>query len=200
VLLDEIEKAHPDVFNLLLQILEEGCLTDSFGRRVDFKNTVLIMTSNVGAKEIKGKKGMGFISEGSDAGYQQMKARVLEELRKVFNPEFLNRLDEIIVFRQLERNDLLQIIDILLKDLYKRLEAQKIEFEITPEAREFILEKGFNPDHGARPLKRAIQRYLEDPLSEKLLSGEMSRNDQLRITAEPGAAALSFEAVKKVQS
>jgi ATP-dependent Clp protease ATP-binding subunit ClpC len=200
VLLDEIEKAHPDVFNLLLQILEEGCLTDSFGRRVDFKNTVLIMTSNVGAKEIKGKKGMGFISEDSDAGYQQMKGRVLEELRKVFNPEFLNRLDEIIVFRQLDRADLMKIIDILLKDLYKRLEAQNIDFEIAMEAREFILEKGYNPEHGARPLKRAIQRYLEDPLSEKLLAGEISRSDMLRITAEPGAATLSFEAVKKVQS
>jgi ATP-dependent Clp protease ATP-binding subunit ClpC len=198
VLLDEIEKAHPDVFNLLLQILEEGCLTDSFGRRVDFRNTVLIMTSNVGAKEIKGKKGLGFIAEESDAGYQQMKGRVLDELRKVFNPEFLNRLDEIIVFRQLEKTDLIKIIDILLKDLYKRLEAQKMEFEITEAAREFILEKGYNPDHGARPLKRAIQKYLEDPLSEKLLSGEFAKNDQIRITAEPGAPALAFEAVKKV--
>jgi len=200
VLLDEIEKAHPDVFNLLLQILEEGCLTDSFGRRVDFKNTVLIMTSNVGAKEIKGRKGLGFIAEDGEAGYQQMKGRVLDELRKVFNPEFLNRLDEIIVFRQLDRADLMKIIDILLKDLYKRLETQRIEFEITTEAREFILEKGYNPEHGARPLKRAIQRYLEDPLSEKLLSGELSRSDQLRITAEPGATSLTFGAVKKVQS
>jgi ATP-dependent Clp protease ATP-binding subunit ClpC len=200
VLLDEIEKAHPDVFNLLLQILEEGCLTDSFGRKVDFKNTVLIMTSNVGAKEIKGKKGMGFISEGSDAGYQHMKSRVLDELKKVFNPEFLNRLDEIIVFHQLERSDLIKIIEILLKDLYKRLGAQNIEFEITDEAREFILEKGYNPEHGARPLKRAIQKYVEDPLSEKLLNGEIARNDQLRITAEPGASALTFASVKKVSS
>jgi ATP-dependent Clp protease ATP-binding subunit ClpC len=200
VLLDEIEKAHPDVFNLLLQILEEGCLTDSFGRRVDFKNTVLIMTSNVGAKEIKAKKGMGFIAEGSDVGYQHMKAQVLDELKKVFNPEFLNRLDEIIVFHQLERDDLMRIIEILLKDLYKRLEAQNIEFEITEEAREFILEKGYNPEHGARPLKRAIQKYLEDPLSEKLLNGEITRSEQLRITAEPGAEALTFEAEKKVRS
>jgi ATP-dependent Clp protease ATP-binding subunit ClpC len=200
VLLDEIEKAHPDVFNLLLQILEEGCLTDSFGRKVDFKNTVLIMTSNVGAKEIKGKKGMGFIAEGSDAGYQHMKSQVLDELKKVFNPEFLNRLDEIIVFHQLERSDLLKIIEILLKDLYRRLGAQSIEFEITKEAREFILEKGYNPEHGARPLKRAIQKYLEDPLSEKLLNGEITRSDQLKITAEPEAQALTFESVKKVRS
>jgi ATP-dependent Clp protease ATP-binding subunit ClpC len=129
-----------------------------------------------------------------------MKSSVLDELRKVFNPEFLNRLDEIIVFRQLERSDLIKIIEILLKDLYKRLEAQSIEFEITTEAREFILEKGYNPDHGARPLKRAIQRYLEDPLSEKLLSGEISRGDQLTITAGPGAEGLSFAAAKKVRS
>jgi len=200
VLLDEIEKAHPDVFNLLLQILEEGCLTDSFGRKVDFKNTVLIMTSNVGAKEIKARKGMGFLAEGSDAGYQHMKSQVLDELKKVFNPEFLNRLDEIIVFHQLERSDLIKIIGILLKDLCKRLGAQGIEFEITDEAREFILEKGYNPEHGARPLKRAIQKYLEDPLSEKLLNGEITRNDQLKITAEPGASALTFASVKKVSS
>jgi len=200
VLLDEIEKAHPDVFNLLLQILEEGCLTDSFGRKVDFKNTVLIMTSNVGAKEIRGRRGLGFVAEGSDAGYQQMKGRVLDELRKVFNPEFLNRLDEVIVFRQLDRPDLMKIIEILLNDLYKRLEAQAIEFEITDEARVFILEKGYNPDHGARPLKRAIQRYLEDPLSEKLLSGEIAKHDQLKITAEQGASSLTFAAVKKVGS
>jgi ATP-dependent Clp protease ATP-binding subunit ClpC len=143
---------------------------------------------------------MGFISEGSDAGYQHMKSRVLDELKKVFNPEFLNRLDEIIVFHQLERTDLIKIIEILLKDLYKRLGAQNIEFEITDEAREFILEKGYNPEHGARPLKRAIQKYVEDPLSEKLLNGEIARNDQLRITAEPGASALTFASVKKVSS
>jgi ATP-dependent Clp protease ATP-binding subunit ClpC len=198
VLLDEIEKAHPDVYNLLLQILEEGCLTDSFGRRVDFKNTVFIMTSNVGAKDIKGKKGMGFVSEESDAGYQQMKSAILEDMKKVFNPEFLNRLDEIIVFRALERNDLMKIIDILLKDLFTRLDAQGIEFEMTMEAKEFILEKGYKPELGARPLKRAIQRYLEDPLSEKVLSGQISRDGALRITAEPGADVLTFEAAKKV--
>jgi len=200
VLLDEIEKAHPDVFNLLLQILEEGCLTDSFGRRVDFKNTVLIMTSNVGAKEIKGRKGLGFIAEGSDTGYQQMKAKVLEELKKLFNPEFLNRLDEIIVFRQLDRNDLMQIIEILLKDLYTRLEAQRIDFEITQAAKEFILNKGYDPELGARPLKRAIQRYLEDPLSERLLAGKINLSEKLIITAEDGAEELTFSSGKNVKS
>jgi len=200
VLLDEIEKAHPDVYNILLQILEEGCLTDSFGRRVDFKNTVLIMTSNVGAKDIKGRKGMGFVSEESDAGYSQMKATILEEMKKVFNPEFLNRLDEIIVFRALDRKDLMLIVDILLQDLFVRLDAQGIDFEMTLEAKEFLLDKGYKPELGARPLKRAIQRYLEDPLSERVLNGKISRNDSLRITAEPGAEALNFESVKKVET
>ncbi|UCF06223.1 MAG: ATP-dependent Clp protease ATP-binding subunit [bacterium] len=198
VLLDEIEKAHPDVFNILLQILEEGSLTDSFGRRVDFKNTVLIMTSNIGAKEIKGKKGLGFIAEGSDAGYKQMRSRILEEARKLFNPEFINRLDEIIVFRQLDRGDLMLIIDILLKDLYSRLEGQSIDFEIVVEAKEYILEKGYNPELGARPLKRAIQKYLEDPLSERMLGGEINRDDKLRITANPETDSLIFESIKKV--
>ncbi len=198
VLLDEIEKAHPDVFNILLQILEEGCLTDSFGRRVDFKNTVLIMTSNVGAKEVKGKKGLGFITEESDAGYQQMKAKIIEEMKKLFNPEFLNRLDEIIVFRSLDKKDLMQIIDILLKDLYSRLEGQGIDFEISTEAKEFILEKGYNPELGARPLRRAIQRYLEDPLSEKLLSGEVKRKGRLNITISSGKDELTFESEKEV--
>ncbi len=198
VLLDEIEKAHPDVFNLLLQILEDGCLTDSFGRRVDFKNTVFIMTSNVGAKEVKGKKGLGFIAEGSDSSYQQMKSKILEAAKQIFNPEFLNRLDEIIVFRQLTRDDLMHVIDILLRDLYRRLESQGIDFEMTIEAKEFILDKGYNPELGARPLKRAIQKYLEDPLSERMLNGEVSRNDSLRITTSPGAETLGFEVVKKI--
>lgn len=199
VLLDEIEKAHPDVYNILLQILEEGCLTDSFGRKVDFKNTVLIMTSNVGAKDIKGRKGLGFVAEESDSGYQQMKTMVLEELKKIFNPEFLNRLDEIIVFRSLERESLMKIIDILLRDLYGRLDMQGIDFEMTPDAKEFILNKGYDPDLGARPLKRAIQRYLEDPLSEKLLSGEISRNERLKITVDGKEDRLGFEAIKKVR-
>ena len=148
----------------------------------------------------QGQEGDGLHRRGKRRRLPADEGRGLDELKKVFNPEFLNRLDEIIVFRQLERSDLIRIIEILLKDLYRRIEAQSIEFEITDEAREFILEKGYNPEHGARPLKRAIQKYVEDPLSEKLLSGEITRNDQLKITAEPGAEALSFAAVKKVGS
>ena len=199
VLLDEIEKAHPDVFNLLLQILEEGSLTDAFGRRVDFKNTVLIMTSNVGAKDVKGKKGMGFLSDEGEAGYSHMKAKILDAARQLFNPEFINRLDEIIVFRQLLREDLMQIIEILLADLYRRLESQGLDFEITMEAKEYILDRGFDPELGARPLKRAIQKLLEDPLSERMLSGAITRNERLRITTDPEAKTLLFETVKQTQ-
>jgi ATP-dependent Clp protease ATP-binding subunit ClpC len=199
VLLDEIEKAHPDVFNLLLQILEEGSLTDSFGRRVDFRNTVLIMTSNAGAKEVKGTKGMGFVNEDgkADAGYDHMKSKIMEAARQIFNPEFINRIDELIVFRQLDHNDLMQIIDILLTDLYSRLEAMNLDFEITEEAKGFILDRGYDPALGARPLKRAIQKLLEDPLSEKMLGGEISRNDTLRITADPSSKSLIFVSEKK---
>ena len=202
VLLDEIEKAHPDVFNLLLQILEEGNLTDAFGRRVDFKNTVLIMTSNAGAKEVKGKKELGFVSGsgGDDTGYAHMKGKIMDVARQIFNPEFINRIDEMIVFRQLDRDDLIQVIEILLQDLYRRLESMNLDFEITKEAKEFILSRGYDPDLGARPLKRAIQKLLEDPLSEKMLGGEISRNDSLRITAGPGSDRLIFETGGKVDS
>ncbi|MBN1164941.1 MAG: ATP-dependent Clp protease ATP-binding subunit [Candidatus Krumholzibacteriota bacterium] len=202
VLLDEIEKAHPDVFNLLLQILEEGCITDSFGRRVDFKNTVLIMTSNAGAKEVKGKKGFGFVTEKdeADTGYEHMKNKILDATKQIFNPEFINRLDEMIVFRQLDRDDLMKIIDILLADLYRRLRNQEINFEITVEAKEFILERGYDPKLGARPLRRAIQKLLEDPLSERMLKGEISDIEKLRITANKGATSLSFELIKKIKS
>ena len=202
VLLDEIEKAHPDVFNLLLQILEEGNITDSFGRKIDFKNTVLIMTSNAGAKDIKSTKAFGFVSGDKevDSGYEHMKNKIMEAAKQIFNPEFINRIDELIVFRQLDRDDLMNIVDILLKDLYKRLGSMKLEFEITVEAKELIIEKGYDPTLGARPLKRAIQKLLEDPLSEKLLSGEISKNDKLSITANPGEAKLSFKTGNKVKS
>ena len=199
VLLDEIEKAHPDVFNLLLQILEEGNLTDSFGRRVDFRNTVLIMTSNVGAKEVKGKKGMGFVSEdgATDAGYDHMKSKIMEATKQIFNPEFVNRIDEMIVFRQLDRSDLMEIIEILLKDLYIRLAAMNLDFNITEEAKKFIIGKGYDPALGARPLKRAIQKLLEDPLSEKMLGGEINRNDTLKITSDSSSDHLIFIVDKK---
>ncbi len=199
VLLDEIEKAHPDVFNILLQILEEGCITDSFGRRIDFKNTVLIMTSNAGVKDIKGKKGMGFVAAEDEekSGYEHMKSKVIDATKQIFNPEFINRLDEMIVFRQLNKDDLMKIIDILLKDLYSRLEARKFKFEITTEAKEVILANGYEPSLGARPLKRAIQRLLENPLSEKMLSGEIKKNEKLIVTTDREGKNLIFKSGKK---
>ncbi|MBD3178893.1 MAG: AAA domain-containing protein [Candidatus Latescibacteria bacterium] len=202
ILLDEIEKAHPDVFNILLQIFEEGAITDSFGRKIDFKNTVIIMTSNAGVKEVKGKKGLGFVAaeDIEESGYEHMKKKIMEATKKIFNPEFINRLDELVVFRQLNKDDLMQIIDILLSDLYSRLEAQKIEFEISQEAKELIMENGYDPKLGARPLKRAIQRLLENPLSEELLAGHINKNEKLVITVKEGENRLAFHSEQKSAS
>jgi len=202
ILLDEIEKAHPDVFNILLQIFEEGAITDSFGRKIDFKNAVIIMTSNVGVKEVKGKKGLGFVASEDieESGYDHMKNKIMEATKKMFNPEFINRLDELVVFRQLNKEDLMQIIDILLRDLYGRLESQKIEFEISQDAKELILENGYDPKLGARPLKRAIQRLLENPLSEELLAGHINKNEKLVITANKEENRLAFQSEQKSAS
>jgi ATP-dependent Clp protease ATP-binding subunit ClpC len=173
VLLDEIEKAHPDVFNILLQVLDDGQLTDSFKRRVNFKNTVLIMTSNLGAREIRGGKNLGFGSPGehAESDYKTMRSKVLDEVKKTFNPEFLNRIDEIVVFHSLGRPEIVQIIRILLDQVRGRLKEHEIELEMTPEAEDLLIEKGFDAAFGARPLKRAIQRYIEDPLAEHVLRG-----------------------------
>jgi len=173
VLLDEIEKAHPDVYNILLQVLDDGQLTDSFKRRVNFKNTVLIMTSNLGAREIRGGKHLGFGAPGehAESDYKTMRAKVLEEVKKTFNPEFLNRIDELVVFHGLGRPEIVQIIKILLDQVRVRLKEHDIELDMTPEAEDFLIEKGFDSAFGARPLKRAIQRYIEDPLAEHVLRG-----------------------------
>jgi ATP-dependent Clp protease ATP-binding subunit ClpC len=191
VLLDEIEKAHPDVFNLLLQVMEEGQLTDSYGRRVDFRNTVLIMTSNVGAAEIKTGKSLGFMTEGSDTQFQTVKAKLLEHLKKTFNPEFLNRLDDAIVFRQLEKSDMKQIVEVLLKNFVHRLDVLEVEVKFTDDAKVFLIDRGFDPALGARPLRRAIQRYLEDPLSELLLAHGLSKDAEILVNA--GKDDLSFD-------
>lgn len=174
ILLDEIEKAHPDVFNILLQVLEDGRLTDSKGRTVDFRNTVLIMTSNVGAEALKRNKYVGFnIQDNSDQNYKDMKGKVMEELKKAFRPEFLNRIDEIIVFHALERKHLNEIVALLSDQLIKRLREQNISIELTAAARDKIAEEGYDPEYGARPLKRAIQKHVEDRLSEELLRGTL---------------------------
>jgi ATP-dependent Clp protease ATP-binding subunit ClpC len=170
VLLDEIEKAHPDVFNILLQILEEGKLTDAQGRKVDFRNTIVIMTSNIGAGQISKNQTLGF-SLGDETGlsYEDMKSRVMGELKKVFRPELLNRIDEIIVFHKLDKSEILQIVDLMLKRLREQMAQHEATIELTDEAKELLVEKGYDPAMGARPLRRSIQRLIEDPLADFVL-------------------------------
>ncbi len=188
VLLDEIEKAHPDVFNILLQIMEDGRLTDSKGRTVDFRNTVIIMTSNVGAHTIRSQKTMGFAaaSEEKEKSYERMKENVLDELKRTFRPEFLNRIDEIIVFHALEEEHTRQIIKLMLGSVAKRLDERDVHLEVTPEAEEFLAKEGFDVTYGARPLRRAIQRMVEDSLSEELLAGRVKIGDRVLADVENG--------------
>jgi ATP-dependent Clp protease ATP-binding subunit ClpC len=183
VLLDEIEKAHPDVFNVLLQVLDDGLLTDSSRRRVDFKNTVIIMTSNLGGRQIlSGGKHLGFKqAEGGKAQFAEIKSTVQDELKRTFNPEFLNRIDDVIVFHALSREDMRAIVGILMGQVKERLRAQEIHLDITPEAEALLIDRGFDPSLGARPLKRAIQRLLEDPLSEFILRGELPAGAVIRV-------------------
>lgn len=186
VLFDEIEKAHPDVFNTLLQILEDGRLTDGKGRTVDFKNTVIIMTSNVGANTIRKQKVMGFTSSTNEKeeAYERMKDNLLEELRKSFRPEFLNRVDDVIVFHQLEEEHLKSIIGLMLKSLIKRIEELDIMVEVTENTKELLVKKGFDPVYGARPLRRAIQKMLEDKLSEEMLAGHIKPGSKVVIDSD----------------
>ena len=184
VLFDEIEKAHPDVFNMLLQILEDGRLTDAKGRTVDFKNTLLIMTSNIGSKVIeKGGGGLGFefAEDEADSQYNRIRSLVNEELKAYFRPEFLNRLDEIIVFRQLTKPEVKEISELLLKEVFSRLEEKNITLEITERFKERLVEEGYNPSYGARPLRRAIMRLLEDTLAEEILSGRVKEGDDAMV-------------------
>ncbi|MBI5266619.1 MAG: ATP-dependent Clp protease ATP-binding subunit, partial [candidate division Zixibacteria bacterium] len=193
VLLDEIEKAHPDVFNILLQLMDDGSLTDSFGRKVDFRNTVLIMTSNVGTRQLREDKTVGFGAELIDQSYDGIKRKVTEELKKLFNPELLNRIDETIVFHPLDRHHIKSIIDILVVDFAKQLAEKGISFNLTEEAREFLVEKGFDPAYGARPLKRALQKYLEDPLAEEILRGQYAGDCNLIIGAGDDRLTFTFD-------
>ncbi len=193
VLLDEVEKAHPDVFNMLLQIMEEGRLTDSFGRNVDFKNVILIMTSNIGADMIKGGQQFGFGKRDEVQDYEKMKSTLMNEAEKYFRPEFINRLDEIIVFRPLTKDDLFGIIEIELAKVRERLEAKGIVMELDKKAKEFLIDKGFNPDFGARPLRRAIGSYIEDPLAESLLSGDFRSGEKITVTHKKDAENLYFQ-------
>jgi ATP-dependent Clp protease ATP-binding subunit ClpC len=192
VLLDEIEKAHPDVFNILLQVLDEGHLTDNYGRMIDFKNTVVIMTSNVGARDITQSKSLGFHGGDRARTFEKIAETVKEEIAKVFNPEFLNRLDDVIVFHPLDKTHIAQIVGVLLKDVQRRIGD---EVKLTPAATDFLVEHGYDQTYGARPLKRAIQRYIEDPLSEKILTGEFARGDEIEVDVAPGKDKLTFRAL-----
>jgi ATP-dependent Clp protease ATP-binding subunit ClpC len=183
VLLDEIEKAHPDVFNTLLQVMEEGRLTDSFGRKVDFRNVILIMTTNAGAEAIKNESAFGFRKEDADTSYDGMKERVTERIERAFRPEFINRLDDVIVFRHLTVDDLKKVIDLELKKVRERLLERGLKLELTDSAKEFLIKKGSNTDFGARPLRRAVENYIEDPLSEELLKGEFQGKDTITVDA-----------------
>ena len=184
VLFDEVEKAHPDVMNMLLQILEEGKLTDSFGRQVDFRNTIILLTSNVGAERLKKGSAMGFTSSDDEEDYARMKVNLTEEAKKVFRPEFLNRFDDILVFRSLGREELTQILELELEKVRKRLAERDIHFELDPSARNLLLEKGYDPTYGARPMRRAVERFLEDPMAEEIIRGDLCEGETISITAK----------------
>ncbi len=194
VLLDEVEKAHPDVFNILLQVLDEGHLTDNYGRVIDFKNTVLIMTSNLGAREISKGGGLGFQTADLDSGYQIMKDKVAQEIERAFNPEFLNRIDDTIVFHPLSRDNISEIIHILMRDVHERLAEKEIQLTLSDAAIDFLVDEGYDEKFGARPLKRAIQRHLEDLLSEKILQAEFSPGDELEVDVNPEREGLLLRA------
>ncbi|MCF8216702.1 MAG: ATP-dependent Clp protease ATP-binding subunit [Chlorobium sp.] len=196
VLIDEIEKAHPDVFNILLQVLDEGVLTDGLGRKVDFRNTIIIMTSNIGAKDIKNigaGTGMGFSAPDDISGsYKNMKSTIEDALKRVFNPEFLNRIDDIVVFHPLEKQHIFRIIDITAGKLFRRLREMGIEVEIDERAKEFLVDKGYDQKYGARPLKRALQKYVEDPLAEEMLKGRFTEGSLIRISFDETEKELRF--------
>src|SRR5688500_2441180 len=197
VLLDEIEKAHPDVFNILLQVLDEGHLTDNYGRVIDFKNTVVIMTSNVGARDITKSKGLGFSSGDERGTFDRIAEKVKEEISRVFNPEFLNRLDDVIVFHPLSQAHIGQIVGILLRDVQKRLTEEELTLKLTASASDFLAEQGYDENFGVRPLKSAIRSFVEDPLSEKILTGEFSRGDEVEVDMAADGTKLDFRVPAK---
>ena len=192
VLLDEIEKAHPDVFNILLQVLDEGHLTDNYGRKIDFKNTVVIMTSNIGARDITKIKGLGFHESDAKQSFEIMEQKVRDEVDKVFNPEFLNRLDDVIVFHALSREHIAAIVDIMFAQVQERISGDGYTLTRTQAANDFLVDHGYDESYGARPLKRAIQRFIEDPLSDKILTGEFTPGDNIEIDASPEGDKLVF--------
>jgi ATP-dependent Clp protease ATP-binding subunit ClpC len=202
VLLDEIEKAHPDVYNILLQVLDDGQLTDSLGRKVDFKNTIIIMTSNIGVRQLKDfGQGVGFATKSRmEAAEDSAKTVIRDALKKTFSPEFLNRIDDVVIFNSLQREEIFQIIDISLKQVFKRLEALGFVLSLSETAKSFVAEKGFDPQFGARPLNRAIQKYIEDPLAEFLLNENPAEGSVLEATLNEDGSGLIVTLAKAVKS
>jgi ATP-dependent Clp protease ATP-binding subunit ClpC len=198
VLLDEIEKAHPDVFNLLLQVLDDGQLTDSLGRKIDFKNTIIIMTSNIGSRQLKEfGQGVGFATAAKSNQADEHARSVIENsLKKAFAPEFLNRIDDVIVFNSLAKEDIFRIIDLELESLYKRVNELGYKVKITDNAKEFLTDKGYDQNFGARPLKRAIQKYIEDPMAEEIIKGELVEGDTIELDYETGQDGLKINISK----
>ena len=196
ILFDEVEKAHPDVMNLLLQILEEGMVTDSMGRKIDFRNTIIILTSNVGASTIKRQSTLGFNAMNADEGdFETMKEKIIEESKKAFKPEFLNRLDELVVFHMLEKADLSRIVDLEISKLAKRLKDKSIVMQLSETSRDLLIEKGYDPSYGARPMRRAVEKYLEDPLAEALLRGDIKQGDTVEVIRRDNSDELLFHAI-----
>jgi ATP-dependent Clp protease ATP-binding subunit ClpC len=184
VLFDEIEKAHPDTWNILLQILEEGKLTDNVGRVVNFRNTIILMTSNVGSDVIKRQSTLGFSPITDQGTYEKMRERTLEEAKKTFRPEFLNRLDDVIVFRPFSKADLIHILDLEVEKVLARLRHKSLHLALDEKAKEFLVEKGYDPELGARPMRRAVERFLEDPLAEEILKGSLHEVEPIQVTRD----------------
>lgn len=184
ILFDEIEKAHPDVMNMLLQILEDGRLTDNVGRVIDFRNTIVLLTSNVGAETVNKQASIGFTKSSDEGSYEKMKEKILDASKKVFRPEFLNRLDDVIVFRSLIKADLIEILELEVLKVIQRLKGRNIQIQLDEKAKDYLVEKGFDPTYGARPMRRAVERYLEDPLAEEILKGKLHDNNPIQVTVE----------------
>jgi ATP-dependent Clp protease ATP-binding subunit ClpC len=196
ILLDEIEKAHPEVFNILLQILDDGRLTDAKGRKVDFRNTIIIMTSNIGTEAIRKDSRLGFLTAGDEEKakadeYDRMKDKVLGELKNIFRPEFLNRIDASVAFHQLDKEQIRQIVDLMLNRVRTELVEQEMKLEVTTEAKDFLVEKGFDVTFGARPLRRAIQNHIEDPMAEGVLEGRFKRGDTVLVDVQDGELVMT---------
>ena len=201
VLFDEIEKAHPDVVQLLLQVLEEGRLTDSLGRKIDFRNTILIMTSNVGADILQRNTSMGFgIESNAESEYEKIREKILDETKRVFKPEFLNRLNDLVIFKSLARDDMTEIVDLELRNVANRLKERELSFDFSQECKDFLIDKGYDEKYGARPLRRAIERYLEDSLAEAILSGEIKPGEVIKVSVDKDANGLKFEQDQAVSS